>query len=134
MRFAQKIKSGQLTIQQASIEFEKESKEIFTRPEVLQEISTFPPTLAVTVTGKKNNAKKMKAIGLTHTPHGQMAGVSGVPLAITALLINEGKIDITGVLSPEEALDPLEFFNRFAVYCGENLTLEDIFLQAEVDI
>jgi len=42
-----------------------------------------------------------------------MAGITGVPLAIGAIMMTDGKINKKGVLTPEEAItEPMEFFNR----------------------
>ena len=67
--------------------------------------------------------------------YGAMVGVISIPLAIAALMVINGEIKEKGILTPEEAIsDPMEFFNRYAKYCGENLKVEDVLLIREVNI
>jgi len=64
-----------------------------------------------------------------------MAGVTSVPLAITAKMLLNGEITEKGVFTPEEAIsDVWVFFNRYAKYCGENLKGKDVLLVKEVDL
>jgi len=61
-----------------------------------------------------------------------MAGITGVPLAIGAIMMIDGKINKKRVLTPEEAIiEPMEFFNRLAPYCGKNLSGKDILIIRE---
>jgi len=61
-----------------------------------------------------------------------MAGITGVPLAIGAIMMIDGKINKKGVLTLEEAItEPMEFFNRLAPYCGKNLSGKDILIIRE---
>ena len=67
-----------------------------------------------------------------------MAGITGVPLAIGALMLLEGKIKENGVFTPEEVINSTkeleDFFERFAKYCGKNLTSKEILLKRVVDL
>lgn len=64
-----------------------------------------------------------------------MAGVTGVPLAIATLMILNNEIKEKGVLTPEEAFsDPMDFFERYAKYCGKNLTGKDVLLERAVEL
>lgn len=132
--YAKKIVNNEITVKEAAIVFDKESRGLVKRPATVEEISGFPPVLNVIVTGLKGKKKKKVAIGLRHAPYGQMAGITSIPMAITALMIFEGKIKNQGVLTPEESIDPEEFFNRYAVYCGEGLSGRDVLLIKEVDL
>lgn len=49
-------------------------------------------------------------------PRGRMGGQTGVPLAIGAEFLRRGQIKDRGVLSPEAAIDPHEFFELFAEF------------------
>jgi hypothetical protein len=50
-------------------------------------------------------------------------------------MVMRGEISEKGVLTPEEAIsDPMEFFNRYAKYCGDNLKGKDVVLIKEVDL
>ena len=52
-------------------------------------------------------------------------------------MILEGKIQQTGVLTPEEVFNTPErleeFFDRYAKYCGKNLTNKDILIKKVID-
>lgn len=137
-KFSQQISNKELTIGEASIAFFKETKKLYKEPEVLKEYANFPPTLCVVVTGTKEGKRKKIAIAGNRAPFGAMAGVTGVPLAIGALMILEGKINRKGVFTPEEVINsPVEleyFFDRYAKYCGEGLKGEDILLKKVIDL
>lgn len=61
-----------------------------------------------------------------------MTGITGVPLAIGAIMMINGKINKKGVLTPEEVIpEPMEFFDRLAPYCGKNLSGKDILIIME---
>ena len=62
-----------------------------------------------------------------------MAGVTGVPLAIATIMVIEEKISEKGVLTPEESINPIEFFNRLAPYCDKK-NAEDLLIWNIVDI
>jgi len=95
-----------------------------------------PPILSVIATGLKNNKKKKIAVALERIPYDEMAGVTGVPLAIATIMFIEGKITQKGILTPEEAFknDPMAFFDRLAPYCGKDLTGKDILIVKETDL
>ena len=137
-KFSQQIANKELTISEASIAFFKEAKKLRNEPEVLKEYANLPPGLCVVVTGTKNGTQKKVAIAGSHAPFGAMAGVTGVPLAIGARMIMEGKITEKGVFTPEEVIktkeDLMEFFDRFAKYCGKDLKGEDVLLKKVVDL
>jgi hypothetical protein len=46
-----------------------------------------------------------------------MASMTGVPLALGALLHLRGRTAGTGAMAPERAFDPDAFFGLFAPYC-----------------
>jgi hypothetical protein len=43
-----------------------------------------------------------------------MGGNTGLPLAIAVQLLHAGRVGRRGVLAPEAALDPREFFTAYA--------------------
>ncbi len=137
--YSQKISNKELTISEASVDFAKEVRmRVRKEPEVMKEYVNLPPRLCVVVTGTKDGKRKKVAIACQRAPFGAMAGVTGVPLAIGALMILEGKIKKTGVFTPEEIINTKEkleaFFDRYAKYCGKNLTGKDILLEKVVDL
>ncbi|MHA1293040.1 MAG: saccharopine dehydrogenase family protein [Promethearchaeota archaeon] len=138
-KFAKKIANNQLSIQEAAIKIEKRFyllilKYLILFWKIIKEFYNAPPDLCAVVTGKKNGKQKRIGIGLIKVPYRSMAGVTGVPLAIGALMIIDGTIDKKGVLTPEESIDFNEFFERLAPYCGKNLTKKDILVIREEDI
>ena len=63
-----------------------------------------------------------------------MSGDTSVPLAIATLLLIEGKVNKKGVYTPEEIIDPYLFFDKYAHYCGKNLTGNDILIKKEINL
>ncbi|WP_428564777.1 MAG: saccharopine dehydrogenase family protein [Solidesulfovibrio sp. DCME] len=66
--------------------------------------------------GRRDGVTKTVAASLAATP-ADMASMTGVPLALGAVLHLRGKASGPGVLAPERAFDPGEFFPLFAPYC-----------------
>ncbi|MCW4031838.1 MAG: saccharopine dehydrogenase NADP-binding domain-containing protein [Candidatus Bathyarchaeota archaeon] len=134
-KYTQQISKNELTISEATIQFDKESRAMLKNPELIKEYIGMPPGLSVIATGKKDGKQMKVAIGNNRVPFGGMAGVTSVPIAIVADMIINGEITEKGVLTPEEAIsDPMEFFNRYAKYCGKNLKGKDVLLIREVQL
>lgn len=140
-KYARKIENNKLTVTEAAMKLGKTSvflERLLIFYQYLIHLFRIPKELCVTVTGVKEGARKKIGIGLKRGPYGDiiggMDGATGVPLAIAALMILEGKIKEAGVLTPEEAIDPEDFFNRFASYCGKNLSGKDILIKKEVNL
>lgn len=74
------------------------------------------PLFFVLGQGKKNGRKKTVAASLAATPPG-MAAMTGVPLALGALMHLRGQSAGQGVMAPEKAFTPDVFFELFAPYC-----------------
>lgn len=128
-KFVGQIKQGVLSIEQAALQLQLD---MITNAEIIGAESTSPlPPICATVTGMKNGTRKRIAVGLTHIPYGQMAGSTGVPLAIAIMMLAEGRITLTGVQPPELAIEPRYFLNRYAKYCGEGLSVDDVLLKKE---
>lgn len=134
-KYTQQISDNELTVSEASIKFSEDARIIVRDNELIKEYIGMPPGLSVIATGIKNGKRMKVAIGNNHVPFGGMAGVTSIPLAIAAEMVINREITEKGVLTPEEAIsDPIEFFNRYAKYCGDNLTGEDVLLTREVEI
>lgn len=105
---------------------------------LLSRFFKLPPELCVLATGKKENKLKKVAIGLRYRPYGEaeegMDGVTSIPLAVATLMVIDGKITKTGVLTPEEAIEPNEFFERYAKYCKEGLIAKDVLIEKIIDL
>ena len=127
--YTQQISNNELTVSEASIRFGEDARNIVRDQEIIKEYIGMPPTLSVIATGIKNGKRIKVAIGNHRVPFGGMAGVTSVPLAIAAEMVINNEITEKGVLTPEESIaDPMEFFNRYAKYCGKNLTGEEVLL------
>jgi saccharopine dehydrogenase-like NADP-dependent oxidoreductase len=131
--YIQKIVNNEITIDEVAIIGEKLMRKIkiraMTGRSPLKEYWGGPPDLCVIATGIKDGQKKKIAIALGRMPYDQIAGLTGVPLAIATLMYIDGLINKKGVLTPEESIDPKEFFKRLAVYCGKDLSGDDILIK-----
>jgi saccharopine dehydrogenase-like NADP-dependent oxidoreductase len=124
------IKNGELSIEEAALKFNVKASELTDSQKKIE----FPAPICVTVTGLKKGVKIKSALALTHIPYGQMAGSTGVPLAIATLMLAEGKINKKGVLAPEATIDPVYFLDKYAGYCGDGLRMEDVLLKKKVNL
>ncbi|MFW9937969.1 MAG: saccharopine dehydrogenase family protein [Candidatus Thorarchaeota archaeon] len=132
--FREKISKKIITIEEASIEMAKQISKLRRNPLIIKEFINYPPETCVIVTGLKKGIKKQLAIGCYRNPYGEMAGDTGVPLAIATQMLLDGEIKKKGVLSPEEAINPELFFNKYAKFCGRNLTAEDILIKRTINL
>jgi len=121
----QRIKTGELTLEEGAEKFIIEAMSTGAGAEIVD----FPAPMCVTVTGVKDGAKMKTGLALTHLPYGHMAGGTGVPLAIAAMMLATGRIGEKGVLSPEAVIDPVYFLERYASYCGPGLAIGDVVLK-----
>jgi len=134
-KYTQQISDNVLTVSEASIKFGEEVRNIGRDEEVIKEFIGLPPGLSVIAMGIKGGTRKKVAIANNRVPYGAMAGITSVPLAITVEMMINGEITEKGVLTPEEAItDPMDFFDRYSKYCGDNLTGKDVLLIKEVDL
>ncbi|MEA4858741.1 MAG: saccharopine dehydrogenase NADP-binding domain-containing protein [Solidesulfovibrio sp.] len=74
------------------------------------------PLFFVLGEGSRDGVKKTVAASLSATP-ADMAAMTGVPLALGAILHLRGQTPGPGVMAPERAFDPGAFFTLFAPYC-----------------
>ncbi len=74
------------------------------------------PLFFVLGTGRRDGGERTVAASLRATPP-DMASMTGVPLALGALLHLRGRTAGTGAMAPERAFDPDAFFGLFAPYC-----------------
>ncbi len=136
--YRQKILNKKLTITEAAIALDRDFKNLIKRARMgrspIKEYIGMPPSLCVIATGTKEGKRKKVAIALGCNPYDEMAGLTGVPLAIATIMMIEGKIKTKGVLTPEESIDPIEFFDKLAIYCGKNLTSKEILIEREVEL
>ncbi len=134
--FVHKIENKELTIEKAAEKLNKRLTRLVVNYLVLfwkfyKEFHKAPTTISVVATGTKNGKRLRIGAGVLHVPHGLMAGITGVPLAVAVLMFIDGKIQKKGALTPEEALDPMTFFEIYAKFCRPNLTAKDVLIIRE---
>jgi saccharopine dehydrogenase (NAD+, L-lysine-forming) len=132
-KYAQRIINKEISVSEASIKFYEELRYRPRDSEIIKEYIGMPPGLSVIAIGTKDGKRKKIAIANEKVPAGGMAGVTGVPLAIALEMLINGEITEKGVLTPEEVFtDPMNFLDRYAKYCGKNLSGEDVLIIREV--
>lgn len=133
--YTQQISTKEITVNEASIKFAEQVRNLGKQPGFIKQFIGFPPVLSVIATGMKSGKKMKVAIANNRVPFGGMAGITSVPLTLVVEMIFNGEIPQKGVLTPEEVIrDPMEFFDRYARYCGENLSGNDVLLIKEVEL
>lgn len=130
--FSQKIQEG-MPIDEATIELTKGFAVMGSRSDISEDYLNPPPGLSAQAIGTKNGIRKKSGVGLIRVPANGMAGETSIPLVIAMEMLLEGKIKTKGVFTPEESIDPKEFFNRFAIHCGAK-SADEILLKKIVDI
>ena len=79
------------------------------------------------VHGERDGRRVARFVYPTVRPAGRMGGNTGLPLAVAVELIRRGSVPGAGVLAPEAALDPAEFFPLYAPLVDPSLNgLEDL--------
>lgn len=122
---AARVDRGELTQADAAREIEAG----FERPAALQhsarpERSRPAPGLWAWAGGIVAGAPAHVAAELTRFPADGMAGATAIPAAIGLQLIARGLISQRGVVTPEEAVPPAEFFAEYEPFCT-NARFED---------
>jgi saccharopine dehydrogenase-like NADP-dependent oxidoreductase len=74
------------------------------------------PIFFALATGKKDGKPARVATSIRAIPPG-MARATGIPLALGTRLHLQGKVAAKGVMAPEKAFQPGEFFDMLAPYC-----------------
>lgn len=136
-KYAELVKLGKLGMPEATIKLNKKLNRLIIRYFVLfwnliKEYYRGPPTICTIVKGMDSDGiKKKVAVGCYHMPHSEMAGVTGVPLAIAVLMHIEGRFSRKGIFTPEEIIDPTEFFDKYARHCRPGLKGKDVLIIKE---
>jgi saccharopine dehydrogenase-like NADP-dependent oxidoreductase len=131
------IEKGQLTVEDVAIHVEDVLNSLWAKFyilwTILKRFFKFPPMLVALAKGRKNQQETRVAIGIRYQPYGEidegMDGLTAVPMVVAAEMLLDGKVPKKGVLTPEESLDPEEFFSRYAKYCRSNLTFKDVLIK-----
>lgn len=134
--YGKKVEDNEKDFETITINLEKEFLEVLQEDEDANYLlNEFPMELCVVATGKNaDNIKRRVILGLTAAPYGGMSGMTGVPMAIAAEMILEGKVTEIGVLTPEQSINPNQFFDQYALYCGTDYKTSDIIFEKEVSI
>lgn len=115
------IDSGRLTLEEAGCDLVKSAAGAGWVEALLTALSRLVdgprlPLFFVLGEGQRDGVKRTVAASLAATP-ADMAAMTGVPLALGAILHLRGKTPGPGVMAPERAFDPGAFFTLFAPYC-----------------
>lgn len=135
-KYAKKVENNELSIEEAAHKLNKSLTRLVINHIVLfwrflKEFYHAPTTISAVATGKKDGKVVRIGAGVHHVPHGLMAGITGVPLAVAVLMYINGKIQKKGALTPEEAMDPMEFFEIYAKFCRPKLKGKDVLIIRE---
>ncbi len=113
-----RVRARELTPEEAASLFAGELYErLMMRPDIPQDTGPAVGGLHASAAGKKARKKMRYGFGLKTFPPGDMAGETGIPLAIATDMLITGEITQRGVLAPEACIKPLPFFERFRQYC-----------------
>jgi saccharopine dehydrogenase-like NADP-dependent oxidoreductase len=75
------------------------------------------PSLFAYARGLKEGREKAVGVTVAAGVGGGMGGATGIPMAIGLKLMNSGKIKGPGVFSPEQVINPDNFFNELGPLC-----------------
>jgi len=133
---AKKVENKELSIEEAANKLNKSLTKLVINHIILfwrflKEFYHAPTTISAVATGKREGKPLKIGAGVYHVPHGLMSGITGVPLAVAVLMYIDGKIQEKGALTPEEAMDPMEFFDVYAKFCRPKLKAEDVLIVRE---
>jgi saccharopine dehydrogenase-like NADP-dependent oxidoreductase len=113
-----RVRAKELNPEEAAKLFVEELyRRLMMRPDVPQDTGPVVGGLHASAAGKKAGKKMRYGFGLKTSPPDDMAGVTGIPLAIATDMLIRGEITRRGILAPEACIDPLPFFERFRQYC-----------------
>jgi saccharopine dehydrogenase-like NADP-dependent oxidoreductase len=77
------------------------------------------PPLYGLATGTHDGRGAEVGVALTRAPGSTMGALTGIPIAVAAILLVRGEIDTAGVHSPESILEPRAFFAPLAAFCPD---------------
>jgi saccharopine dehydrogenase-like NADP-dependent oxidoreductase len=140
--YIRKIEAGTMTENEVAIALERDLSRwwvvTYLMFWLIARLFKLPPELCAIAEGKKDNKSKRVAIGMKYRPYGEveegMDGITAIPLIVAALMLIDGKIPKKGVLTPEESIDPDEFFERYAKFCNEKFSAKDVLIEKMIDL
>ncbi|MPZ24832.1 MAG: hypothetical protein GEU28_15185, partial [Dehalococcoidia bacterium] len=114
-RVVKRVQSGELDVPQAARALILEPDR---RGPAAGDAAPFPGLFGL-AEGVRDGRSSRVAASLANLPdHWRIGEFTGYPLAIGAGMIAAGNVDARGVLPPEAAIDPDEFFTRLAELAG----------------
>jgi saccharopine dehydrogenase-like NADP-dependent oxidoreductase len=113
---AQRVKAGELDVHGAS-------RELLRQPNLSGSGAGPSPTLPANVFAVAEGTKDGKGIRVgvqvLVQPDRNMGEMTGIPLAVAALMMARGQVDTPGVHGPEGAVDPKIYFPALATFAPE---------------
>ncbi|RAG82407.1 saccharopine dehydrogenase [Streptacidiphilus pinicola] len=113
---AQRVRAGELDVRQAS-------EELLRQPNLSGRNAgpspALPSNIFAVAEGTKNNRRVRVGAQATVQPEGNMGEMTGIPLAVAALMAARGQVVKPGVHGPEGAIDPKIFFHDLAQYAPQ---------------
>lgn len=121
-KYRDAIDTGKMTLEEAGRDLVKSAAESGFIDALLTTLSRLVdgprlPLFFVLGKGRRGGKPKTVAASLRATPP-DMATMTGVPLALGVIMHLRGMTYGAGVMAPEKAFDPSEFFDLFAPYCS----------------
>jgi saccharopine dehydrogenase-like NADP-dependent oxidoreductase len=115
-RIAGRVRSGELNVRQAS-------DELLRQPNLSGKAAgpspSLPSNIFAVAEGVKDGSRVRVGAQALVQPEGNMGEMTGIPLAVAALMSARGQVGKPGVHGPEGAIDPKVFFTDLARFASE---------------
>ncbi|WP_125035194.1 saccharopine dehydrogenase family protein [Nocardioides sp. LS1] len=113
---ALRVRAGELDVRQAS-------EALLRSPNVAGRAAgpspSLPSNIFAIAEGTKDGRRVRVGAQAVVQPEGNMGEMTGIPLAVAALMAARGQVSKPGVHGPEGAIDPKTFFHDLAQYAAE---------------
>ncbi|WP_158890790.1 saccharopine dehydrogenase family protein [Amycolatopsis anabasis] len=115
-RIAERVRAGELNVRQAS-------DELLRQPNLSGKAAgpspSLPSNIFAVAEGAKDGSRIRVGAQALVQPEGNMGEMTGIPLAVAALMSARGQVGKPGVHGPEGAIDPKVFFTDLARFAPE---------------
>ncbi len=115
---ADHVRSGSISVDQAAAGLMDNGGRDQRRARLMQHEEVNAPGILAYAEGLKDGQPLRVAATLKRVPDGGMSAVTGIPLALFLPLLAQHAIRGTGVMSPEQAVDPDAFFELLDGFTG----------------
>lgn len=127
---AEHVRSGAISVDQAAAGLMDNGGRDQRRAQLMQREDVNAPGILAYADGLKEGQPRRVGATLKRVPEGGMSAVTGIPLALFLPLLAQHAIRATGVMSPEQAVDPDVFFALLDGFtgpdgCGLTISCED---------